>query len=128
LRIRAFLCSAAVLVAALIASPANAELVFFNTGRTLSVKGHRVEGDSLVLVLRGGGEIVCETSIVARFEPDVELHVLPPLCPLNVWPADFSQGGVLIDRAHAAAMEWLAADRPTTGQVEYLGLHQHHPT
>ena len=27
----------------------------------MSVKGHRVEGDSLVLMLRGGGEIVCET-------------------------------------------------------------------
>ena len=52
------------------ARPVQAELVFFNTGRSLSVKGHRVEGDSLVLVLRGGGEIVCETSIVARFEPD----------------------------------------------------------
>ena len=28
------------------------------SGRTLSVKAHRVDGDSLVLVLRGGGEIV----------------------------------------------------------------------
>jgi soluble lytic murein transglycosylase-like protein len=64
------LSSAVVALLALVASPANAELVFFNTGRTMSVKGHRVEGDSLVLMLRGGGEIVCETSIVARFEPD----------------------------------------------------------
>ena len=31
------------------AAPARAELVFFNTGRTLSVEGHRVDGDSLVL-------------------------------------------------------------------------------
>jgi soluble lytic murein transglycosylase-like protein len=64
------LSAAVVVLLALVASPANAELVFFNTGRTMSVKGHRVEGDSLVLMLRGGGEIVCETSIVARFEPD----------------------------------------------------------
>jgi len=69
-KFRAILCSAAVLVVTLMASPANAELVFFNTGRSLSVKGHRVEGDSLVLILRGGGEIVCESSIVGRFEPD----------------------------------------------------------
>ena len=53
-----------------ISAEADAEIVFFNTGRTLSVKGHRVDGDSLVLELRGGGEIVCETSIVARFAPD----------------------------------------------------------
>jgi NTE family protein len=63
---------------------------------------------------------------VARFEPDVELHVLPPLCPLNVWPADFSQGATLIDRAHTAAAEWLSEDRPTTGQIEFLRLHHHH--
>jgi soluble lytic murein transglycosylase-like protein len=54
----------------LAALPARAELVFFNTGRTMSVKAHRVEGESLVLVLRGGGEMVCETSLVQRFAPD----------------------------------------------------------
>ena len=70
MRLRLLLSAAVVVLLALVASPANAELVFFNTGRTMSVKGHRVEGDSLVLMLRGGGEIVCETSIVARFEPD----------------------------------------------------------
>jgi soluble lytic murein transglycosylase-like protein len=52
------------------ALPAHAELVFFNTGRSMSVKGHRAEGASLVLELRGGGEIVCEASIVSRFAPD----------------------------------------------------------
>ena len=52
------------------ALPAHAELVFFNTGRSMSVKGHRVDGDSLVLELRGGGEIVCEAAIVSRFAPD----------------------------------------------------------
>jgi soluble lytic murein transglycosylase-like protein len=60
----------AVVAAMLCAVPARAELVFFNTGRTLSVKSHRVEGESLVLVLRAGGEIVCDPSIVARFAPD----------------------------------------------------------
>jgi soluble lytic murein transglycosylase-like protein len=53
-----------------VAMPAGAELVFFSTGRTLSVKSHRVDGESLVLVLRGGGEIVCDTSIVSRVAPD----------------------------------------------------------
>ena len=52
------------------ARPASAELVFFNTGRTLSVKTHRIEGDSLILALRNGGEMTCETSLVARFAPD----------------------------------------------------------
>ena len=67
------------------ALPAQAELVFFNTGRSMSVKGHRAEGASFVLELRGGGEIVCEASIVSRFapdevpypEPEVEAQALP---------------------------------------------------
>ncbi|MGE5246358.1 MAG: lytic transglycosylase domain-containing protein [Betaproteobacteria bacterium] len=52
------------------AVPARAELVFFANGRSLSVKGHRFDGDSLVLVLRSGGEIVCERSIITRIAPD----------------------------------------------------------
>ena len=55
---------------ALAALPARAELVFFSTGRTMSVTAHRLDGDSLVLVLRGGGEMVCESSLIARFAPD----------------------------------------------------------
>jgi hypothetical protein len=53
-----------------VASSAHAELVFFTTGRVMSVKGHRAEGDSLVLLPREGGEIVCAGSLIARIEPD----------------------------------------------------------
>jgi soluble lytic murein transglycosylase-like protein len=52
------------------ALPVHAELVFFQSGRSLSVKGHHIEGDSLVLTLRGGGEVVCEPSVIARIAPD----------------------------------------------------------
>jgi len=52
------------------AAPAHAELVFFSTGRTMSVKSHRINGESVVLTLRAGGEIVCDASAVARFAPD----------------------------------------------------------
>ena len=52
------------------AAPARAELVYFQSGRVLSVKGHRTEGDSLVLALRAGGEIVCDRSVIARIAPD----------------------------------------------------------
>jgi soluble lytic murein transglycosylase-like protein len=57
----------------LFASPAHAEIVFFNTGRTLSIKEHHadpVDEDKLVLTLRSGGEIVCEPSIIDRIVPD----------------------------------------------------------
>lgn len=68
---RAFSVSLAALVAvASNATPAHAEVVFFSTGRSLSVKAHRIDGTSLVLVLRGGGEMVCDASAIARIEPD----------------------------------------------------------
>ena len=60
------------------AVPARAELVFFSSGRSLSVKGHHAEGDSLVLTLRGGGEIVCAPSVIARIEPDEVPYPEPP--------------------------------------------------
>ena len=71
------------------ALPARAELVFFNTGRSLSVKSHHADGDSLVLVLRGGGELVCEASIVARFAPDEVPYPEPEAAapPAPVQPA-----------------------------------------
>ncbi len=53
-----------------IATPAHAELVFFSSGRSLSVKQYRIEGDQLVLTLRTGGEIICDRSGIARIEPD----------------------------------------------------------
>ncbi len=55
------------------ALPARAEIVFFNTGRTLSIKEHHadpVDEDKLVLTLRAGGDIVCDPSIIDRIVPD----------------------------------------------------------
>jgi soluble lytic murein transglycosylase-like protein len=53
-----------------VAVPARAEIVFFSTGRTMSVRSHRVEGDSLMLTTRSGGEIVCSLAAVDRIAPD----------------------------------------------------------
>ena len=36
----------------------------------MSVKSHRTEGDSLILTLRSGGEIVCDSSVIVRIAPD----------------------------------------------------------
>ena len=60
----------AALLVVVSAAPASAEIAFFSSGRTLSIKGHRVDGESLVLVLRAGGEIVCDAATIARFAPD----------------------------------------------------------
>jgi len=59
-------------VAGVLCTPvaARAELAFFQSGRTMSVKEHHMDGASLVLTLRNGGQIVCAPSVIARFEPD----------------------------------------------------------
>jgi soluble lytic murein transglycosylase-like protein len=51
-------------------APARAELAFFANGRAMSVKGHSVEGDAVVLTLRNGGTMTVEPGTIARFEPD----------------------------------------------------------
>ena len=87
------------------AGPARAEIVYFNTGRTMSVKGHRADGDSIVLELRGGGEIVCESTLVARFAPDEvpypEPEVAQPVAIAAVEPPSDVPYGAIIDKVSA---------------------------
>ena len=66
------------------ALPAQAEIVFFNTGRNLSVASHRVEGDKMVMAMRGGGEMTLDASLVSRIEPDEVPYPETPAAP----PAD----------------------------------------
>jgi soluble lytic murein transglycosylase-like protein len=91
-----------------LAVPARAELVFFATGRSLSVKGHRTDGDSLVLTLRNGGEIVCESSVIVRIAPDEvpypEPEAPPEPAPVAAVAAPTPDGGpygALIDKVAA---------------------------
>ena len=49
---------------------AHAEIVHMSTGRTVSVRSHRIDGDSVTLVLHAGGEITCPARLVVRVEPD----------------------------------------------------------
>jgi len=36
----------------------------------MSIKGHSMDGESLVLTLRNGGQMIVEPGMIARFEPD----------------------------------------------------------
>jgi len=65
---------------------------------------------------------------VERYEREVELHVLPPLCPQPVSPADFHHSTELIARAYDATHDWLTRDHRRVGQAEFLGLHRHDQT
>jgi NTE family protein len=62
---------------------------------------------------------------VARYERVVDLRVVPPLCPVTVSPADFSQTAELIDRARSATEIWLASRPTPTHQASLLEPHTH---
>ncbi len=86
------------------ARPAGAELVFFTSGRTLSIKAHRSEGESVVLTMRGGGEIVCDAAVVDRFAPDEVPYPEPETTKLAAPPIEGSATvpyGAIIDRVSA---------------------------
>jgi hypothetical protein len=88
-------------------SPADAELVFFQSGRSLSVKAHRTDGDSLVLTLRDGGEVICESSAIARITPD-EVPYPEPVAAVDTTaaapqvPVAVQRYSAIIDTASAA--------------------------
>ncbi len=52
------------------AVPASAEIVHLSSRRTISVESHRIEGDSVILVLRGGGEVTCDKSLIDKIVSD----------------------------------------------------------
>jgi soluble lytic murein transglycosylase-like protein len=70
------------------AVPAHAELAYFHSGQALSIKGHQVDGEKLVLTLRNGGEIICEASVIARFAPDEVPYPEPETEPRPVVVAE----------------------------------------
>lgn len=61
------------------AAQASAEIIYLASGRTLSVRSHRIEGDSILLALRGGGEVSCPVSFVRDIVPDEVPYPEPPI-------------------------------------------------
>ena len=62
-----------------IAAPLGNEVVHFGSGRTMAIAGHLLDGDTLVLMLHGGGEVRCDASLIERIEvgepPQVESRI-----------------------------------------------------
>ena len=80
------------------ASPAHAEIVKLAGGGILSIAGHREEGASLVLALRGGGEVTCSRETVLAILPDEVPYPDPrPPEPAGVRPAVESPLSELIE-------------------------------
>jgi membrane-bound lytic murein transglycosylase B len=86
---------------------ASAEIVFLTSGRTLSVKEHRTDGESVVLTLRSGGEVTCERSLIEKIVADEVPHPdpAPPVVAVEPEPqaqAAFERGALLKDTAYSS--------------------------
>lgn len=64
---------------------------------------------------------------IERFGSSVALHVVPPLCPVDSSPYDYSASGSLINRARETTREWIVGgglDRPH-GVPHQMTEHSH---
>ena len=71
---RAVLSAVVIAVATLWPAAAEADLVRLANGATLSVKSATLDGDTMVLTLRAGGEVRTPRALVAEVRPDEVLH------------------------------------------------------
>ena len=75
----AFTCC--VLVLAMQVAPADApvpaELVYFTSGDVMPIAGHSVEGNTVVLMLNGGSEVLFDARLIDRIEPVVQTGARP---------------------------------------------------
>lgn len=65
------------LLALTIASPASAELIFFSGQRSMAVASHRMEGERVIVTLRGGGEMSFDRALITKIAPDEVPYVDP---------------------------------------------------
>lgn len=95
-------------------SAAYAEIVVMTSGRTVSVKGHKIAGDSIVLTLRSGGEVTCDRTLIDKILPDEVPHPEPepPLAAAMPSPKLPSRGVQLRNNIYA---ELIAAAAQTHG-------------
>lgn len=70
---------------------ARAEIVMLTSGRSVSVKSHRIDGDRIVLVLRTGGEVTCDRSLIDKILPD-EVPYPEPIVSVTAAGSEQSSG------------------------------------
>lgn len=98
----------AALASGVLAAPAHAEIVHLTSGRTLSVKGHRLDGELIVLTLRAGGEVNIDRTLVDRIvedevpypEPAPEPSMVVAETPVLPQPTPYAELIASMSQAH----------------------------
>jgi soluble lytic murein transglycosylase-like protein len=85
---------------------ASAELVTLASGRTVSVRSLRIDGDTAVLALRGGGAIECSADLIKTVAPDEVPYPEPEIADVAATdPAARAGGGRVPTLAEMAGAE-----------------------
>lgn len=74
-------CLAGCCYSSLAVAPVPTELVHFASGQVLAIAGHRVEGETAALTLRGGGEVLFDARLIERFQSLASPPPAPPPLP-----------------------------------------------
>ncbi len=75
------------------------------------------------VLARGARQLIVD---IERFSGMVELHGIPPLCPLKSTPVDFSAAAELIERAAESTRAWLdSGGLRRTEILDHLRPHSH---
>ncbi len=83
---------------------------------------------SMAMALHGLSILISRQLIIdiEIFRGSVALRVVPPLCPLETNPADFSRASVLIERAVGSTRDWLEAGGLDTPAIpDHMRPHSH---
>ncbi len=84
--------------------------------------------NSMAMALHGLSLLISRQLIVdiERFTGSVALRVVPPLCPLETTPADFSRASELIERAAGSTRDWLEAGGLDSPAIpDHMRPHSH---
>jgi hypothetical protein len=102
------------------AAPAAAEIVVLTSGRTLTVRSHRIDGDRVILEMRAGGEVTCDASLIDRIvadevpEPEPRQETVEPGEPSDpAEPADVPSGpysDIIVNMAQAHGVDPLLVE------------------
>jgi NTE family protein len=101
-------------------------IVVLPTGFSCALR--RVPGGAIGRAMHALSLLVTRQLIadIERFGSRTALHVVPPLCPVDSSPYDYSACGALIDRATATTREWLrqgGMDKPRGVPHEMVEHH-----
>lgn len=79
-----------------------------------SCSASKAPTSALAMILHAIGMMASQRLVIEieRYRATTDLRIVPPPCPLDISPIDFSQAPRLIEAGYSTAMAWLEMGRP----------------